>query len=542
MKIVEIYSKEQGIWSEVESNNIKYPQVFEIKLNLIKSCLAGPKRPQDRINLENVSKVFLKQLKSKELNFLKNNNQINHGSVCIAAITSCTNTSNPSVMITAGLIAKKAVKLGIQIPKWVKTSLAPGSKVVEEYLKKSGLMSPLNKLGFNIVGYGCTTCIGNSGPLDAEVESKIKSYDLNVCSVISGNRNFEGRIHPLIKSNFLASPPLVMIYAICGKININLHSEPLANINAKNIYLKDLWPSNEEVVSRMRQAVSKEIFVEKYSNIFEGDDNWKKINTSKSETFNWSVSSTYIKKPPFLKKIKNLKSNLDNAKPLLILGDSVTTDHISPAGVIKEDSSSGKYLSERQIDPEEFNSFGARRGNHEVMVRGTFANIRIKNTMVDKIGGYTIHYPSNKEGEIYEIAKKYEENSIPLIVIAGKEYGTGSSRDWAAKGTKLLGVRVVLAESFERIHRSNLVGMGVLPLQFVGTELNELGLNGTESFDLGSLKKYEEKPNVKNFVSVKFNNKKEIKVEVISRIDTLNEINFFRKNGILPYVLDKVSQ
>ena len=542
IEIVKNYSKKQGIWSDNKLNSIRYPKVLEIKLNLIEPSLSGPKRPQDRINLKNVNQVFLKQLMPRELDFLKNNNKVTHGSVCIAAITSCTNTSNPSVMIMAGLIAKKAVELGIKVPKWVKTSLAPGSQVVEEYLKKSNLIKPLNKLGFNIVGYGCTTCIGNSGPLDPEIEKRIKSYDLNVCSVISGNRNFEGRIHPLVKSNFLASPPLVMIYAISGKININLYSDPLTNLNGKNIYLKDLWPSNEEVNSIMKQALNKKIFVKKYSNIFEGDENWKKIDTSRSETFNWSISSTYIKKPPFLDQTKNLKNNLDNAKPLLILGDSVTTDHISPAGVIKKDSSTGKYLLDRQITPDGFNSFGARRGNHEVMVRGTFANIRIKNTMVDKEGGYTVHHPSKIEGEVYDIAEKYKKNSTPLIVIAGKEYGTGSSRDWAAKGTKLLGVRVVLAESFERIHRSNLVGMGVLPLQFVGVELNKLGLNGSESFDLGLLEKYEEKPNVKNKITVKFKNKKEVKINVISRIDTLNEINFFKKNGILPYVLDKVSQ
>ena len=308
LEIVKNYSKKQGIWSDNKLNSIRYPKVLEIKLNLIEPSLSGPKRPQDRVNLKNVNQVFLKQLMPRELDFLKNNNKVTHGSVCIAAITSCTNTSNPSVMIMAGLIAKKAVELGIKVPKWVKTSLAPGSQVVEEYLKKSNLIKPLNKLGFNIVGYGCTTCIGNSGPLDPEIEKRIKSYDLNVCSVISGNRNFEGRIHPLVKSNFLASPPLVMIYAISGKININLYSDPLTNLNGKNIYLKDLWPSNEEVNSIMKQALNKKIFVKKYSNIFEGDENWKKIDTSRSETFNWSISSTYIKKPPFLDQTKNLKN------------------------------------------------------------------------------------------------------------------------------------------------------------------------------------------------------------------------------------------
>ena len=541
---IEKFSKIQGTWMDQESDPISYNKVVEIKLDKIKAAMAGPKRPQDKINLEDVKKVFLAQLpnsESKKLEFIDEKRKLNHGSVCVAAITSCTNTSNPSVLIMAGLIAKRAIELGIKVPSWVKTSLAPGSQVVEEYLKKVDLIEPLNQLGFNIVGYGCTTCIGNSGPLKEDIEQEIKIKNLNVCSVISGNRNFEGRIHPLIKSNFLASPPLVMVYAIAGTVNLNIYSEPITNINGNDLYLKDLWPSMKEVNLVMESALSREMYIDKYSKIFNGDKNWEKIKTMQSETYDWSVSSTYIKKPPFLEKNEKKTTVIDNAKPLLILGDSVTTDHISPAGVIKEDSVTGKYLVERQVKNLDFNSFGARRGNHEVMVRGTFANVRIKNKMVKKEGGFTIHYPSRYEGEVYNVAQKYEKEGIPLIVVAGKEYGTGSSRDWAAMGTKLLGVKVVIAESFERIHRSNLVGMGVLPLEMINDTVEELGLAGSESFNIGDLLFFQKEPNIRKSITIDYQDKSQRKIEVVSRIDTLNEINYFREDGILPYVLNKIS-
>ena len=540
VNIVKKYSQIQGTWFDEKSEGPKYDNILEIDLSEIEASVSGPKRPQDRVKLKNVKKTFLEQLSEKEKKRLRNlrKDKLDHGSVCVAAITSCTNTSNPDVMIMAGLIARKAVELKIKVPNWVKTSLAPGSQVVEEYLKKSNLLEPLNELGFNIVGYGCTTCIGNSGPLKKEVEKDIIHRNLNVCSVISGNRNFEGRIHPLVKSNFLASPPLVVIYALAGTVNLQFDKEPISK--KKQIFLEDLWPRDFQVKNIMNTVLDKKIYTSKYSKISEGDENWKKIKTSKSETFNWSISSTYIKKPPFL-DLKKQSYRLDNARPLLILGDSVTTDHISPAGVIRENSSAGEFLLNRQVSKVGFNSFGSRRGNHEVMVRGTFANIRIKNKMVDEEGGFTLHYPSQKKGEIYDISKIYKNENVPLVVIAGKEYGTGSSRDWAAKGTKLLGIRAVIAESFERIHRSNLVGMGVLPLEFSGIDLEELKLDGSETLNLGSLKTYITEPNLKKQIVIKYKNGSEKKVDVNSRIDTWKEINFFKKDGILPYVLDKVS-
>ncbi len=544
IKLIENYCRVQGIWSDYKSSTIKYKNTLEIDLNSIKPSMSGPKRPQDRINLDDAKNAYLQQLSKPELEKnikFQDKNIVNHGSVCVAAITSCTNTSNPAVLVMAGLIAKKAMELGITIPKWVKTSFAPGSQVVEEYLEKAELMKALNFMGFNIVGYGCTTCIGNSGPLNFEIEKKIKEESLNVCSVISGNRNFEGRIHPLIKSNFLASPPLVMIYAIAGRVDIDLYSEPICRINNKDIFMRNLWPTNKKVNEIINSVLKRKMFKRKYSGIFKGDLNWQKIKTTKSETFNWSMKSTYIKKPPFLAKKSYEKGTEIYAKPLLILGDSVTTDHISPAGVIKEDSSTGKYLTERQVPKSEFNSFGARRGNHEVMVRGTFANVRIRNKMVNKEGGYTIHFPSKKEGEVFDIAQIYDRESVPLIVVAGKEYGTGSSRDWAAKGTKLLGIKVVLAESFERIHRSNLVGMGVLPLEFINETLDSLNLKGSEIFKIDALETFCKKPNEKRFVTIKYNDGSKKDVAVKSRIDTLNEIYYFLEDGILPYVLKKIS-
>ena len=540
LSLIEKYSKIQGTWYSKTKNKIKYDNILEIELSSIESSLAGPRRPQDRVPLKNAKKAFIKTLSKDEKEFRKNKLKLNHGDVCLAAITSCTNTSNPSVLISAGIIAKKAMQLGIKISSSVKTSFAPGSQVVAEYLKEAQLLDPLESLGFNLVGFGCTTCIGNSGPLKTEIENTIIKNKLNVCSVISGNRNFEGRIHPLIKSNYLASPPLVILYAIAGTIIFDFYKEPIISKEGKNIYAKDLWPSNEEISLLTENVFKKKIFMSKYKNIFEGDKNWKSIKVENSSTFNWSSSSTYIKKPPFLSmgKIKNEKIN--NAKPLMVLGDSVTTDHISPAGVIKQGSSAGNYLRNRQVLQKDFNSYGSRRGNHEIMVRGTFANVRIKNLITKNEGGYSFYHPDNSESEVFEVAEKYSHDSTPLIVIAGKEYGTGSSRDWAAKGTKLLGVKIVVAESFERIHRSNLVGMGVLPLQLKNANVSKLKLTGEELFNFGDLDQYTNKPNTEGEFEIKYSSKNKIILKVISRIDTMNEIKYFRSDGILPYVLEEI--
>ncbi len=535
--IVEKYSKEQCLW-HYGSEKINYNQNLDIDLSLIEPCISGPKRPQDRINLIDVPKKFKDHLNGEEKSFKNVKNKLSHGKVCIAAITSCTNTSNPTVLIMAGLIAKKAVEIGLTIPWWVKTSLAPGSKVVSKYLDESNLLQYLEKLGFNIIGYGCTTCIGNSGPLDDKVNNEIIQNNLNVCSVISGNRNFEGRIHPHIKSNFLASPPLVIIYAIAGRIDIDLSKDPITIHKGKEVFLKDLWPPKSEVENIIKKCVKRDFYEKNYATIFKGDSEWEKLNIKKSPTYDWSLNSTYIKKPPFLDNKKNDLYHEIKARPLIILGDSVTTDHISPAGVIKEDSSAGKYLKERQVHLDDFNSYGARRGNHEIMVRGTFANIRIKNKMIEHAGGYTKHHESEIVEEIYKVANKYRKKNIPLVVLAGKEYGTGSSRDWAAKGTKLLGVKAVIAESFERIHRSNLVGMGVLPLQIKDTD--KINFGGQEIFHIGKLSDYLIKPNIRKRIKVIKKNGEQFLINVISRIDTKNEIKYFESDGILPYVLSNI--
>ena len=538
IEVIEKYAREQLLWGN-KNEEINYDEKININLSLIEPCVSGPKRPQDKVNLKNLSKTFTKDLSVKEKNFKKTTNKLEHGKVCIAAITSCTNTSNPSVLIMAGLIAKKAVELGLEVPWWVKTSFAPGSKVVDKYLKESNLIEYLERLGFNIVGYGCTTCIGNSGPLDQKVSDEIIKYDLNICSVISGNRNFEGRIHPLVKSNFLASPPLVVLFALAGKVDINFDKDPINTVKGKDIFFNDLWPKNEEVEKILKKTIKREFYANNYSTIFKGDKEWEKLNVKKSSTYEWSLSSTYIKKPPFLDLDKNDLDKNIKARPLLVLGDSITTDHISPAGVIKENSSAGKFLRDRQIPSSEFNSYGSRRGNHEIMTRGTFANIRIQNKMVNRPGGYTKHYPSNYEGEIYEIAKKYDQEKTPLVVLAGKEYGTGSSRDWAAKGTKLLGIKAVIAESFERIHRSNLVGMGVIPLQMIKMN-NKVEFDGEEILYLGKLRDYLLRPNMEKEIEIKKKTGEIFSLTVLCRIDTENEINYYKSNGILPYVMNKI--
>ena len=541
-KIIEEYCKTQLLWHDENCEKINYSDNFQIDLSSIEPCVSGPKRPQDKINLRQVKKVYYNSLNEEERkSIIKSDRKVlSNGKVCLAAVTSCTNTSNPSVLLMAGLLAKKAVKFGMKVPSWVKTSFAPGSKVVKEYMHLSGLQNFLDDLGFNIVGFGCTTCIGNSGPLDERVSKIIETKNLNVCSVISGNRNFEGRIHPQIKSNFLASPPLVILYALAGRIDIDFESDEIDIIKGKKIFLKDLWPTSNEVKKIMDKVLKVELYKKNYREIFKGDKSWDAIEIKQSPTFHWSLNSTYIKKPPFLENETNKTKNLVKARPLLILGDSITTDHISPAGVIKENSEAGKYLLQRQIKKNDFNSFGSRRGNHEIMVRGTFANLRIKNLMIDKQGGYTKHYPTGQEDEIYNVAEKYSTEGVPLLVVAGKEYGTGSSRDWAAKGTRLLGIKVVIAESFERIHRSNLVGMGVLPLEMESDTLANLKLKGTETFDIGNIEEISSEPNFRTSIKINYKNSSK-NLKVISRIDTVREVNYFKNNGILPYVFNLIT-
>ncbi len=533
--LVKQYAKEQCVWQDgYEENKKKFTEEYELDISQVKPCIAGPKRPQDRI--------LLSELKSKNEN--KNNNNLKDSDIVISAITSCTNTSNPYVLIGAGILAKKAYDLGLRTKKWIKTSLAPGSQVVTEYLKVSGLLYYLEQLGFYIVGYGCTTCIGNSGPLLKDVEEEIKSNNLSVSAILSGNRNFEGRIHPLVKQNYLASPILCVAFALVGTININILEEPIGNDKSgKEIFLKDIWPDHNEIKELIDKIITKDMFIEKYNNILDGDEKWKEINISKTTCYAWQEDSTYIKKPPFFENSQSNSSidNIENARILAILGDSVTTDHISPAGSIAANHSAGRYLIEKGIKQENFNSYGSRRGNDEVMVRGTFANIRIKNKMVSgKEGGFTKYFDKKNNDTlttIYDASQKYINDNVPLIILAGKEYGTGSSRDWAAKGTKLLGVKAVIAESFERIHRSNLIGMGVLPLQFIDTTLDSLLLKGDETISLLGYNKVTPKGLIE--CQIKKNNKIIKNINILSRIDTQIELDYFLNNGILNYVLKK---
>ena len=535
LTIVEEYSKKQTLWA-----NDNYLPDFSDKilldLDIVEPTLAGPKRPQDKILLKEVPNEFSKMDKNKIIN----KNKLNTGDVVIAAITSCTNTSNPNVMIAAGLVAKKAIDLGLEVKPWVKTSLAPGSKVVSDYLDKAGLTEYLDFLGFNTVGYGCTTCIGNSGPLDEWVSSEIKKNNLTVCSVLSGNRNFEGRVHQEVKANFLASPPLVVAYAIAGNINVNLTSDSIGKSKSgKKIFLKDLWPSNKEINQTLSLCLTPEMFKERYKDIYKGDDNWISIKNSKNPTYDWNDTSTYIKHPPFFDtKNKFEIKDIKNARILALLGDSVTTDHISPAGNIKEDSPAGLYLTDRQINSRNFNSYGSRRGNHEIMMRGTFANIRIQNQILDKVeGGFTKSFLSNKQMSIYDAAQEYIKSNIDTVIIAGKEYGTGSSRDWAAKGTRLLGVKAVIAESFERIHRSNLIGMGVLPLEFMNNEnKTNLNIKGEEFISIAGLSDL--KPGI--VLNCVLNSKEVISIKLKCRIDTNKELEYYKAGGILNYVLNEI--
>jgi aconitate hydratase len=546
VNIVEKYAKEQGLWA---SNEIEFTDTLSLDMSTIVPTISGPKRPQDKVLLTNAStgfkKVFEVATERKEKNISKvsgTDYEIKDGSILIAAITSCTNTSNPNVLIGAGLLAKKAVELGLETKPWVKTSLAPGSQVVTDYLAKAGLNVFLDKLGFNLVGYGCTTCIGNSGPLPDVIVKAIEKENIYAVSVLSGNRNFEGRISPHIKANYLASPPLVVAYALAGHMEFDLYNEPLGkNKEGRDIFLKDIWPSNKEIEVTLREALNAEMFVKRYSNISEGPKQWQEIKTENTSIYNWDSGSTYVKKPPFFENLSDKPEGfktIKDARPLLILGDMVTTDHISPAGNIQKESPTGEYFMEHQILPKDYNSYGSRRGNHEVMMRGTFANIRIKNEMAPGTeGGFTKLYPEGKVMSVYSAVEEYKKRGTDLVVIGGKEYGTGSSRDWAAKGTKLLGVKVVIAESFERIHRSNLIGMGVLPLQFTeGNNRTNLNLIGSELITVLDIKEGV-KPSDHVKVEIKYASGDIKKIKTLCRIDTKNELEYYKNGGILQYVL-----
>ncbi len=556
--LVEAYAKEQGMWYDAANpSKFKYTDTLKLDLSTVESSLAGPKRPQDRIALKDAAQNFAKDLDavfkvpqnkaSQSAAVAGASYQIKQGDVVIAAITSCTNTSNPYVMVAAGLLARKAHEKGLKVKPWVKTSLAPGSQVVSDYLEKADLQKDLDALGFNLVGYGCTTCIGNSGPLPDPIANAIQENDLTVCSVLSGNRNFEGRINPHCKANYLASPPLVVAYALAGSMKVDLRKEPLGKDQKGNdVYLKDIWPSSTEISDLVMKSLSAFMFKKRYSNVFEGPDEWKSIATSTGVTYKWQNNSTYVKLPPLFEGMEREPKALQNIRKARILGlfgDSITTDHISPAGSIKKDSPAGQYLTDHKVEIRDFNSYGARRGNHEVMMRGTFANIRIKNEMMGgKEGGYTKYLPTNTEMPIYDAAMKYQQDKTPLVIFAGKEYGTGSSRDWAAKGTMLLGVKAVIAESFERIHRSNLVGMGILPLQFIdGKSRLTLGLDGSEIITIEGIDQAL-KPKQKIQIHIERSNGKTETVEVMSRIDTLDEVDYYRHGGILHYVLRNLTQ
>ena len=546
VKIVEEYAKVQGLWA---SKDIEFSDTVTLDMSTIVPTISGPRRPQDKVLLTNASDDFKKSFiqTSNKKNFssskvLGTDFSIKDGSILIAAITSCTNTSNPNVLIGAGLLAKKAVRYGLEVKPWVKTSLAPGSQVVTDYLEKAGLNIYLDKLGFNLVGYGCTTCIGNSGPLADNIVNAIQKEDIYAVSVLSGNRNFEGRISPLIKANYLASPPLVVAYALAGHMGFDLYKDSFGkDKNGKEIFMKDIWPSNKEIEETLKSSLNAEMFVKRYSNVSEGPKQWQQIQTKKSSIYSWEENSTSVKKPPFFDNLSDEPDGfkkIENARPLLILGDMVTTDHISPAGSIQKDSPTGEYFMKHQILPKDFNSYGARRGNHEVMMRGTFANIRIRNEIAPGTeGGFTKLYPEGKVMPIYDAVVEYKKRGTDLVVIGGKEYGTGSSRDWAAKGTKLLGVKAVIAESFERIHRSNLIGMGILPLQFIdGVNRKNLNLKGSE---LISVIKIEEgiSPSDKVTLEIKYISGEIKRIKTLCRIDTKNELEYYKNGGILQYVL-----
>ena len=573
VRLVEEYAKAQGMWRSNDDPDPRYSDVAELDLSTVVPSLAGPRRPQDRIALTEAKQTYLKHL-APLLEEREGNNgeqarfegeggnsaepplkgqapveykgekfNLKDGDVVIAAITSCTNTSNPAVMLASGLVARNAVKRGLKTKPWVKTSLAPGSMVVTNYLKSAGVMGDLEQLGFHLVGYGCTTCIGNSGPLSEPISNAIQEHDLVACSVLSGNRNFEGRVHGDVRMNFLASPPLVVAYALAGTMNIDPYKEPLGqDADGKDVFLKDIWPTQAEISEAIRDNVDAQAFTSAYGSVFKGDERWNSLDVPEGEIYQWDENSTYVKNPPYFEGMDMSLddiSDVKGARVLALLGDSITTDHISPAGAIKPDSPAGKYLQENGVEPKDFNSYGSRRGNHEIMMRGTFANIRLRNKLVPGVeGGYTRYIPGSEQMAIYDAAMKYQQDNTPLVVLAGKEYGTGSSRDWAAKGTRLLGVKAVIAESFERIHRSNLVGMGVLPLQFNdGDSAESLGLTGEESFDITGLEKGSKEVDVT--ATTDSGESKTFKARV--RIDTPKEWDYYEHGGILPYVLRQLA-
>jgi aconitate hydratase len=567
--LVEAYTKEQGLFHNAQTDEAEYSDTLELDLGEVEPSMAGPRRPQDRIPLTAVKQSFVSAMQlmksagavagaAREVGagagadlgadlgadagipctYDGQTFELQNGAVVIAAITSCTNTSNPSVMIAAGLVAKKAIERGLTRKPWVKTSLAPGSKVVMDYYQAAGLVEPLEQLGFNLVGFGCTTCIGNSGPLPEEISAAVDEGGLVVASVLSGNRNFEGRINPDVRANYLASPPLVVAYALAGRVDIDLYNEPIGTgKDGRSVFLKDIWPSQNEIERVVAKAVKPEMFRAQYAHVFEGDDLWRNLPTPTGDSFDWEPDSTYVKHPPYFEDMPRQPGELQdihNARCLALLGDSITTDHISPAGSIKANSPAGKYLVEQGVQPRDFNSYGSRRGNHEVMVRGTFANIRLRNRMTPDVeGGFTRHIPAGDVLSIYDASIKYQQANTPLIILAGKEYGTGSSRDWAAKGPRLLGVRAVIAESFERIHRSNLIGMGILPLQFLeGEGWESLGLTGHELYVIADVSRVVTRPGCQ--LQVRADDKEFV---VKGRIDTPQEAEYYRHGGILQYVL-----
>ncbi|MBU6473578.1 MAG: aconitate hydratase AcnA, partial [Alphaproteobacteria bacterium] len=549
--LVEKYAKAQGLFRTAKSADPVFTDTLTLDMGEVVPSLAGPRRPQDRVALSDAANEFAVALMdvfkkeddaNRRVPLEGTKVSIGHGDVVIAAITSCTNTSNPSVMIGAGLVAKKAVERGLKVKPWVKTSLAPGSQVVTDYLEKAGLDTYLDKIGFNLVGYGCTTCIGNSGPLPEPVANAVTEGDLVACSVLSGNRNFEGRVHPLVRANYLASPMLVVAYALAGSMNLNLTEEPVGyDKENEPVYLKDIWPSPKEIADTIRKSVKASSFRSRYGDVFLGSPAWRKVKVNKGKTYGWDAASTYVKNPPYFDGMEQKPgaiSDISGARILALFGDSITTDHISPAGSIKKDGPAGKYLIERGVPVAEFNSYGSRRGNDEVMVRGTFANIRIKNEMLGgREGGNTLHQPSGEEMSIFDAAMKYRDEGVPVVVVGGKEYGTGSSRDWAAKGPKLLGVRAVITESFERIHRSNLVGMGIAPLVFDGGKTRkDYGLTGAETIDIPGLSG-KIKPRMKITATIHYADGRTAELPLILRIDTANEVSYFENGGILQYVL-----
>jgi aconitate hydratase len=550
--LVRAYAQAQGMWRAADSPEPLFTDMLELDMSTVQPSLAGPRRPQDKVLLSDVDNRFNDEL---EATYKKANDprvpvedadfDLGNGDVVIAAITSCTNTSNPSVLVAAGLVARKARALGLDSKPWVKTSLAPGSKVVTDYLDRAGLSEDLNAIGFDLVGYGCTTCIGNSGPLAEPISKAINDKDLVVCSVLSGNRNFEGRVSPDCRANYLASPPLVVAYALKGTVRSDMNSDPIGTArNGAPVYLKDIWPTNEEIRALIDAHVNSDMFRARYADVYHGDERWRAIEITGGDTYAWPDGSTYIANPPYFEGMTmtpDALTDFSGARALAVFGDSITTDHISPAGSIKLDSPAGKYLTEKGVPRLEFNSYGARRGNHEVMMRGTFANIRIRNRMLDGVeGGMTRYAPTGEQMPIYDAAMRYKADGTPLVVIAGKEYGTGSSRDWAAKGTMLLGVRAVIAESFERIHRSNLVGMGVLPLQFLdGQGANTLGIDGTETFAIHGFTDIKPRQDVDLVVTGADGNSRTIPTRC--RIDTYNELEYFHAGGILPYVLRRLA-